>query len=286
MLLECGLDRKEIKEVPKYLQKFVKKHIKEWISSAFYALNYHNENQHYIINTEENGQRYIETVDSENTGVLQESMVLNNGLHQFLQLKHDLGLNSETLVSSLVSNVKFFKNYRKNLVGLTGTLGSKKEIKTLKDIYNTEICYIPTFKVKRLIEYPFLLKRNEDSWCTSIIESAYNEYKSGRVVLIINLHIQTVEYLKEQLSQNHSIAANDIILYQRNDCENTVLTKVISRPKIIISTNLAGRGTDIDISDEIAEKGGLHVILTFMPKNIRVQQQAFGRAARKGQRGT
>ena len=286
LLIECGLEKEDTKEVPKYLKEFVEKHIKEWVSSAFYALNRYNEDQHYIIKSDENDQRYIEIVDSENTGVLQESMVLNNGLHQFLQLKHDLGLNSETLVSSLVSNVKFFKNYGKNLIGLTGTLGSKKEISTLKDIYGIQICFVPTFKVKRLIEYPFLLKRDENSWCTSIIESAYNEYKNGRVVLIINLHIQTVEYLRQIISQNHRDAVNDIITYQRNDIKQTISDDIISIPKIIISTNLAGRGTDIEISDEIDKRGGMHVILTFMPKNIRVQQQAFGRAARKGQKGT
>ena len=282
-----GLQEEEsIIEVPQYLREFVEKHIKKWVASAFCAMYQYKEDQSYVIKDSWNGQKYVEIVDCENTGVLQESMVLNNGLHQFLQLKHDLVLQSESLVCCQISNVEFFKGYGKNLVGLSGTLGSEKERATLETIYGIETSYIPTFKTKCLIEYPFLLKRDKSTWSTSIIESAYSEYKSGRVVLIINRHIQTAEYLKDKLSHSHQDATSDIILYQRNDKKQTISDDIIGVPKIIISTNLAGRGTDIEISDEINRCGGLHVILTYMPKNVRVQNQAFGRAARKGQKGT
>lgn len=86
----------------------------------------------------ETGEKYIEIIDYEYIGTLLSNMVLNNGIHQFLQIKHELGLSSESLVSSYVSNVKYFKCYSK-LTGLTGTMGSAKEVQTLKHIYNIEI---------------------------------------------------------------------------------------------------------------------------------------------------
>lgn len=106
----------------------------------------------------ETGEKYIEIIDYEYIGTLLSNMVLNNGIHQFLQIKHELGLSSESLVSSYVSNVKYFKCYSK-LTGLTGTMGSAKEVQTLKHIYNIEIWRVPTFKFKRLIEYPSQLLR-------------------------------------------------------------------------------------------------------------------------------
>ena len=103
-------------------------------------------------------------------------MVLNDGLHQFLQIKENLEVTAENLTASFISNVQFFKNYGKNLYGLTGTLGSQEEQNTLKEIYDIEISYIPTFKLKRIIEYPLLIKPNNDHWTDSIANSAISEY--------------------------------------------------------------------------------------------------------------
>ena len=77
-------------------------------------------------------------------------------------------------------------------------------------------------------------------------------------------------------------------LYIRNDVqkEKEFINKQIEPNTVIISTNLAGRGTDINISPILENNGGLHVILTFMPTNLRIEEQAFGRAARKGEKGS
>ena len=74
------------------------------------------------------------------------------------------------------------------------------------------------------------------------------------------------------------------INFYRVDEEN--IPQTVDSNSIIVSTNLAGRGTDINTTDNIEDNGGLHVIVTFLPKNQRVQDQAFGRSARKGKKGT
>ena len=78
----------------------------------------------------------------------------------------------------------------------------------------------------------------------------------------------------------------DIIMYYNNEIQNEITDDKLHSRKIIIATNLAGRGTDIEISNKINANGGTHVILTFLSRNLRIQYQAYGRAARKGQKGT
>ena len=224
------------------------------------------------------------------TILIQESYknnrVLNRGLHQFLQIKHELETSAENLTASFISNVKFFKNYGKNLYGLTGTLGSEEEQNTLKEIYGIEISYVPTFKLKQLKEYPLLIKSNDVDWIDSIVNSSILEYHKNRVVLIINSTINDALNVRQMLLALGRVPEADIIMYYNNEIQNEVAEDKLDSRKIIIATNLAGRGTDIEISDRIDQNGGTHVILTFLPRNLRIQHQAYGRAARNGQKGT
>ena len=113
----------------------------------------------------------------------------------------------------------------------------------------------------------------------SIINSCIREANSGREVLIICQSIKIVQDIKKQLEKKYS----GHIYTLKDDIEAGQNLEELEPGSIIIATNLAGRGTDIPISDEILKKGGMHVCLTFLPVNTRVQEKAFGR---KGQPGT
>ena len=117
----------------------------------------------------------------------------------------------------------------------------------------------------------------------TITKTCLREAKFGREVLIICKSIKILEKIYSEFinlyDKNKIITLKDDLDIEKN-LENLVTGT------IIIATNLAGRGTDISISDEVLKRGGLHVCLTFLPINIRVQEQAFGRAGRKGQPGT
>ena len=124
--LEFLFETKKI-QVPPNLKDFFKKQRPKWILNAIEALNFH-ENVHYII---QDGQ--IKPVDFFSTGIVRSNTSWSDGCHQFLELKHNLALKSETLTTNFLSNVGFINSYDK-IIGLTGTLGSEKDREFLKEV--------------------------------------------------------------------------------------------------------------------------------------------------------
>ena len=279
--------------LPEHLANFIKFRIKKWCESAFDARYIYKENREYIIAMDEQfGFNTIKPVDFSNTGVIQENSVWT-GLHQFLQIKEGLRLTEENLNSCYMSNFTFFKKYisaeENNIYGLTGTLGSPKTQEALKILYQLNLLFIPTFKKSKLIidNNPIVVKdvtQYEQILMQAIKNIAFTQ---GRAVLVIFKYIENVNSMYNLLLQN-GISPYYIIKYSRNDINNesNFLKNEIKPHTIILSTNLSGRGTDIKISPELEQKNGLHVILTFLPFSERIERQAFGRAGRKGERGS
>ena len=278
--------------LPGHLSNFIKYRLKKWCESAYDAMYIYKENKEYIIAIDERyGFKTIKPVDFSNTGVVQENSVWT-GLHQFLQIKEGLTLTQENLNSCYMSNFTFFKKYispfENNIYGLTGTVGSKKTQDALKILYKLNLLLIPTFKESKLEQYNPIIVKDYDNYNTilinSIIDFAFNKQ---RAVLVIFKYIEDVINIYDLLIQN-GVSPNCIIKYIRNDIEGEkeFLRNEIRPYTIILSTNLAGRGTDIKISKELNKRNGLHVILTFLPFSERIERQAFGRAGRKGEKGS
>ena len=270
--------------LPEYLKKYAENELKEkWPNKAIEAVLM-VENERYRVHGDK-----IEPVDNENTGVIQHNTHLSYGLQQFLQLKHDCSLTAVSTISSYLSNVGFFRLYinkekkRNNIFGLTGTLGSQTAQDLLHDIYNLDFVFIPPASQRMLIQLSPRLEINDIDWMKSILSTCLREAKSGREVLIICKTIKVVQDIHKELK---AIYDGKKIYTLKDDIEAEQNFEELEPGSIIIATNLAGRGTDIPISPKVLENGGMHVCLTFLPINIRVQEQAFGRAGRKGQPGT
>lgn len=292
--------------VPQHLEEFVDLHLDSWISSAFRALELTTGNE-YIVDTTSKSficpdkDPKVIIVDRD-TGVDLFQSQWNDALHQFLQLKHQTSFSNLNLKAIFISNRSYFRRY--GLIhGLTGTLGSEIERNFLKKNYAVEFINIPTATPKKFVEELPIVVGSLEEWRDSIvskaIELASSEQKK-RSALIICESINDADYLQLGLvdkvqKMNSTITLENIHVYKRSYEKFSILMgndkdakadKELCPGHIIISTNLAGRGTDIKISQELNNNGGLCVILSYLPNNIRVEQQAFGRAARKGQNGS
>ncbi|XP_061510531.1 uncharacterized protein LOC133392815 [Anopheles gambiae] len=280
------IDRETNVKVPNFLKEFVERHLDSWISSALTAL-YMVPGQYYVVDVYRSGTSADRIANviilDRDTGTDQVSSQWDEALHQFLQLKHGCKLSTQSLKAVFISNVTYLKKY-KLLYGLTGTLGSQRERHLLEEIHQVDFVTVPTFKSKQFEEYEPIICSGKDDWLKQIHQEVSKLTKTDkRSVLIICETIQDVETLQKNIaSKGHT----KVRIYVR-DYEKLDVTKGKLIPgEVIIATNLAGRGTDIKISDELEEAGGLHVILSYLPANIRIEEQGFGRAARKGERGS
>ncbi|CAG0894755.1 unnamed protein product, partial [Cyprideis torosa] len=262
--------------IPSNFTEFLAKQKSKWIINAVEALNY-VENIHYVVQDGE-----IRPVDYHSTGIVQNSTSWSDGLHQFLQLKHNLKMTSETLTTNFLSNIGFMGKYEQ-VYGLTGTLGSTTARSVLEDVYKVELINVPQRRQKQFLVLPSVVAEGESKWLNAIMANVALEIKKERGILVICETIEHANRISGMLKSKMRSSA--VKLYTMNNMDQEKNVEKIQPGEVIIATNLAGRGTDIQ-TDDIEETGGLHVILSFMPSNQRVEDQAFGRTARQGKRGT
>ena len=272
-------DEKEKKIfLPSNLQQYAKMQTKIWIENMLVSLSYQQDGE-YIIH-----EGLIKPVDFARTGVILNSTSWSDGLHQFLQCSNALKLMPECLTTNYISNFAFFRRYGGNLIGVTGTLGSPKAREFLSSLYHTDSVIIPELRKKQYIQFPTVVASRDTEWIQYIVNLSKVEIKKRRGVLIICEKIEQAQTIAEKLTKIQKAQA--IKLYTtNNDSQQESKIETIHPGEIIVATNLAGRGTDIKTS-EIEKYGGLHVILTFLPENTRIQEQAFGRTSRQGKKGT
>lgn len=178
--------------IPTHLKEYADKMLDKLINNAIYAKYMCRENEQYVIK-KKNGEDVIVPVDYENTGVTLKNTIWCNGLHQFVQLKHNLQLTAETLTTSFISNLGYIKFYGDEIYGLTGTLGSKAEQNLLSKVYNVDFSKVPTYKEKIFEEEDGLVTLDND-WANYISLDSIIKARLGRSTLII---CKTIRELNE-----------------------------------------------------------------------------------------
>ncbi len=271
------------------LYAFVEYQIPVWVKSVTRAMKEHHVDQDHIRHS--NGS--IRPVDYDQTGVVNTQQVYSDGIHQFLQLESQGYLTAESLLGSFMSPLTYIHRYGGNVFGVSGTLGDKQTRSFMAETYGksmpegvnpVDFIDVPTYQPSRRIDYPDQLVATSTQWELTTVSATLEETNRGRAVLVLCETVEDLKQLKGALSRH--LSKDRIMSYARNDVEEDVLPEQMGVGDILLATNLAGRGTDLSVSDAVEAKGGLHVCMTFLPKTARVQQQNQGRTARQGKQGS
>ena len=403
--------KNNIIKLPKSLDEFVQRRLKIWIKNAFYAKRMEKGKEYTIAQTGEHAGKPI--IMDLPTGVEQLNSNWSNGLHQFIQLKHQAKLTNESLKAVYTSNLNYFKLYGANVYGMSGTLGSQSEKDLLSETYGVDFFRVPRFQREKYIQEPGVVCKTDEDWLRCIskdileksskteasspeskeakkpqkerrnkkisknkkltqsiaqanteletTEAAIKKQKKkiatdtgqltkakqksvqpsttederkalitqctdldldiikglglleglSKQVNVLKTKIKQLKFRQAQtevtLSGNQSRAS--LIICEDQKSASAIYTHIKQTLKnggkiykydsslgdnelpavrpgdVIVATNIAGRGTDIN-AKLVNQFGGLNVLLSYMPSNIRIEQQAFGRTARAGQKGS
>ena len=269
--------------LPPHLKPFVTNRLPAIIENAFVSVGM-QENRVYNI---DNGK--VSPIDFKSSGVIEKNKKWGDGLQQFLEIKHNCRLSPMSLVTNFKSNIAFFKHYI-NVYGVSGTIGTDTETEFFKREYDFSAMTLPTHKKKKIYEMGMLVvPGGKNKWKAEICRTLKYEIAptswggKGRAALVICEDIKTAKQIKEWVEEDDNAK---VILYTQGSHGQQFEGRNLSPGEVVVATNLAGRGTDIKVSTEVNQSGGLFVLVTFLPINKRVEQQAFGRTARKGAPGS
>jgi preprotein translocase subunit SecA len=215
------------------------------------------------------------------TGRLMEGRVWSDGLHQAVEAKERLKIKEENQTLATVTLQNYFRMYKK-LAGMTGTAST--EAAEFDKIYGLEVVVIPTNKPLHRTNFPDKVYRTEKEKWKAIEEEIVEIHKTGRPILIGTVSIEKSETLSERL-QRCGIP-HEVLNAKHHEREAHIVAKAGQMGHVTVSTNMAGRGTDIILGEGVAELGGLHVVGTERHEARRIDNQLRGRSGRQGDPGS
>ena len=214
------------------------------------------------------------------TGRLMKGRAYSEGLHQAIEAKEGVNINQETKTLATITFQNLFRMYKK-LSGMTGT--AKTEEEEFRNIYNMYVIEIPTNKEVIRIDAPDMVYANKEAKYKALIQFVKEKYDKGQPVLIGTIAIETSELISRLLKQAH--IPHEVLNAKNHEREAEIISKIGSQKSVTIATNMAGRGTDIKLSDEIKALGGLCVVGTERHESRRIDNQLRGRSGRQGDPG-
>ena len=214
------------------------------------------------------------------TGRLMKGRAYSDGLHQAIEAKEGVQINQETKTLATITFQNLFRMYKK-LSGMTGT--AKTEEEEFRNIYNMYVIEIPTNKEVIRIDAPDLVYATKEAKYKAIIDFVKDRYEKGQPVLIGTIAIETSELISNLLKQ--AKIPHEVLNAKNHEREAEIISKIGLQKSVTIATNMAGRGTDIKLSDEIRKLGGLCVVGTERHESRRIDNQLRGRSGRQGDPG-
>lgn len=214
------------------------------------------------------------------TGRLMKGRNYSDGLHQAIEAKEGVTINEETKTLATITFQNLFRMYKK-LAGMTGT--AKTEEEEFRDIYNMYVITIPTNKPVIRKDYGDLLFATQEGKFKAIVKEIKERHSKGQPVLVGTVAVETSELISSMLKKEK--VPHEVLNAKNHAREAEIIAKAGEKGSVTIATNMAGRGTDIKLTDEVKELGGLCVIGTERHESRRIDNQLRGRSGRQGDPG-
>ncbi|EHE0558975.1 preprotein translocase subunit SecA [Campylobacter upsaliensis] len=245
------------------------------LDQALKAHNLFEKDVHYVLRGNE-----IVIVD-EFTGRLSEGRRFSEGLHQALEAKEGVKIQEESQTLADITFQNYFRMYDK-LAGMTGT--AQTEATEFSQIYNLDVVSIPTnIPIKRQDKDDLIYKTQEEKF-KAVIEEIKKANAKGQPVLVGTASIERSEVFHSMLAKEK--IPHYVLNAKNHEQEALIIADAGKKGAVTIATNMAGRGVDIKINDEVRELGGLYIIGTERHESRRIDNQLRGRSGRQGDPGT
>ena len=244
------------------------------LDQALKAHNLFEKDVHYVVR--DSG---VVIVD-EFTGRLSEGRRFSEGLHQALEAKEGVKIQEESQTLADITFQNYFRMYEK-IAGMTGT--AQTEATEFSQIYNLDVISIPTnLPIKRL-DKDDLIYKSENEKFKAVIEEIKRANSIGQPVLVGTASIEKSEVFHNMLVKER--IAHSVLNAKNHEKEAQIIAQAGVKGAVTIATNMAGRGVDIRIDDEVRALGGLYIIGTERHESRRIDNQLRGRAGRQGDPG-
>ena len=216
----------------------------------------------------------------EHTGRLMHGRRYNEGLHQAIEAKEGVAVKEESMTLATISFQNFFRLYRK-LSGMTGTAFTEAE--EFQQIYALNVIQIPPNRPIKRIDKDDLIFRTEAGKLRAIVRTIQEYHAKGQPILVGSASIVKNELIAKYLDE--AKLPYEILNAKNNEREAAIVAKAGEKGAITLATNMAGRGTDIKLPEEVKKLGGLVVIGSERHNSRRVDNQLRGRGGRQGDPG-
>ena len=241
---------------------------------ALRAHNLMNRDKDYIVKDDE-----IIIVD-EFTGRLMPGRRYSDGLHQAIEAKEHVKIKRESKTLATITFQNFFNKFNKK-AGMTGT--AQTEEKEFRTIYGMDVIVIPTNVPVKRIDHNDLVYKTKKEKFHAVVEDIVETHKKGQPVLVGTINIDTSEMLSDMLKRQG--VPHNVLNAKQHEREAEIVAHAGEKNMVTIATNMAGRGTDIKLTDETKALGGLKIIGTERHESRRIDNQLRGRSGRQGDPG-
>ena len=215
------------------------------------------------------------------TGRILAGRRYSEGLHQALEAKENVTIERETQTLATITIQNYFRLYHK-LSGMTGTAETESE--ELHSIYKLDVTVIPTHRNVIRDDRNDLIYKTKREKFNAVIEEIQQCYERGQPSLVGTISVEASETLARILKRRG--IPHNVLNAKQHQREAEIISLAGNKSAVTIATNMAGRGTDIKLKDEIVDVGGLHIVGTERHESRRIDLQLRGRAGRQGDPGS